>query len=210
MENVAHWTQRDIAHFVYNISSNFMAQLEAKMEKDEITRTGLANRLKKTNGRISQVFNNPGNLSLRVIAELARTLGMKVSIVAYDDKDPGNQKGPIDPDVFVKCWEMANRPTNLFEVQQTNAWATLTEVFYCANPYQGFRYNENPCSETLSAFYVESLTKYVTPENWSEDLFFKGSKIDGPIKQTEVPEIAGTLNSQEILEWTSPSEEKAA
>ena len=35
------------------------------------------------------------------MAELAQALGMKVSIVAYDDGDHKNARGPIDPEVFV-------------------------------------------------------------------------------------------------------------
>ncbi len=116
MEKLAHWTQRSVADFVYNISSNFVAQLETRMEEKEISRSELAARMNKSNGRVSQVFNNPGNLSLRVIVEYARTLGMKVSIVAYDDGDSDNKNGPINPEVFVKTWEMANSPLDLFEV----------------------------------------------------------------------------------------------
>lgn len=121
MEKLAHWTQRSVADFVYNISSNFVAQLETRMEEKEISRSELAARMNKSNGRVSQVFNNPGNLSLRVIVEYARTLDMKVSIVAYDDGDPDNKNGPINPEVFVKSWEKANRPLDLFEVAGADA-----------------------------------------------------------------------------------------
>ena len=119
-KEVAHWTQKDIADFVYYISSTFVAQLEMKMEKEQISRSQLAARLKKTTGRVSQVFNDPGNLSLKTIAEYARELGMKVGIVAYDDGDSGNTKGPVNPEVFVKCWEMRGRPANLFETECMN------------------------------------------------------------------------------------------
>jgi transcriptional regulator with XRE-family HTH domain len=121
MEQLAHWTQRSVADFVYNISSNFVAQLETRMEEKEISRSELAARLNKSNGRVSQVFNNPGNLSLRVIVEFARTLGMKVGIVAYDDGDPANENGPINPEVFVESWEMAKRPRDLFDLVEVDA-----------------------------------------------------------------------------------------
>lgn len=126
MENVTHWTQNNIANFVYEISSTYVAQLETKMEKEKISRSQLASRLKKTTGRVSQVFNDPGNLGLRLIVEYARELGMKVSIVAYDDGDPNNEKGPVNPEVFVKCWEKQNCPANLFEVEKAETAAVLT------------------------------------------------------------------------------------
>jgi hypothetical protein len=118
MEELAHWTQRSVADFVYNISSNFVSQLERRMEEREIGRGEFAVLMNKSKGRVSQVFNNPGNLSLRVIVEYARTLGMKVSLVAYDDGDPEDKNGPINPEVFVKSWEMADRPQDLFEVAE--------------------------------------------------------------------------------------------
>jgi hypothetical protein len=137
MENVAHWTQQSTGDFVYNISSTFVAQIETKMEEDKVSRSELANRLNKTTGRVSQILNNPGNLSLRVMVETAQPLGMKVSVIAYDDDDPGNGHGPIDPDVFVKCWERAGRPANLFEVEDAftcPSFENYTDVMSAAFP----------------------------------------------------------------------------
>jgi hypothetical protein len=125
MENVAHFTQQSVSAFVLGISSTFVAQIETKMENDDVKRSEVAHRLDKTTGRVSQILNNPGNLSLRVMVEVAGTLGMKVSVLAYDDRDPKNENGPIDPEVFVKCWERAGRPTNLFDFEDVlalHAW----------------------------------------------------------------------------------------
>lgn len=118
METVAHWTQYSMADFIHSISSNFVAQIETKIEVEGISQNEIASRMNKTSGRVSQVLNNPGNLSIRVMVELARSLGMKVSIIAYDDKDPNNDRGPINPDVFVKSWEKLNCPIDLFEVEE--------------------------------------------------------------------------------------------
>jgi hypothetical protein len=63
-----------------------------------------------------------------VVFDFARALGMKVSIVAYDDGDSENKNGPIIPDVFVKCWEKCNRPQDLFEVVQASP-----QTFYNVN-----------------------------------------------------------------------------
>ena len=117
MENVAQWTQESVAAFVYSISSDFVAQLETKMEKEKISRSELASRLDKSNGRVSQVFNDPGNLGVRLMVEYARALGLKVSIIAYDDGDPENDKGPISPDVFVTAWQRLKQPRDLFGME---------------------------------------------------------------------------------------------
>lgn len=137
MEKLAHWTQRSTADFVYSISSSFVAQLETRMEDMPMNKTELAERLGKTNGRVSQVFNDPGNLSLRIIVEYARALGMKVGIVAYDDSDPRNNNGPINPDVFVKSWEKVGRPNDLFEVAEVGVkqWQIALDPDRSHDPY---------------------------------------------------------------------------
>lgn len=127
MKDLAHWTQQSTADFVYSISSTFVAQIETKMEDEAISRSEFAQKLNKSSGRVSQILNNPGNLSLRVMAEVAGSLGMKVGVIAYDDHDPSNENGPIDPDVFVNCWEHAGRPANLFDVEDAFAYRDLED-----------------------------------------------------------------------------------
>ena len=48
----------------------------------------------------------------------ASTLGMKVSIVAYDDDDPENKKGPIDSEIFKICWEQLGKPRDFWDMQE--------------------------------------------------------------------------------------------
>src|SRR5947209_8621921 len=95
-----HWTERSIKDYLFRITADFIAQLESKMETLAMTQIELADQMNLTKGRISQVFNNPGNLTLANIIKFARGLGMKVALVAYDDEDPDNKKGPINAEVF--------------------------------------------------------------------------------------------------------------
>jgi transcriptional regulator with XRE-family HTH domain len=95
------------------------------MQNEDISRTELAEKLGKTSGRVSQVLNNPGNLGIRTIVEYTRALGMKVAIIAYDDGDPDNDKGPIIPEVFVRSWEKLDRPNDLFEVESSASHTDL-------------------------------------------------------------------------------------
>lgn len=131
METVGHWTQQSVDDFVYSISASFTGQLERKMQEKEISRSELAAKLDKTTGRVSQVLNDPGNLGLRLIVEYAGSLGMKASVIAYDDNDPDNTKGPINPEVFVKSWEKLGRPSDLFEVEDAPLGvAEIPEITY--------------------------------------------------------------------------------
>jgi hypothetical protein len=178
MEKVMHWTQSSIADFIYNISATFVSQLESRMEEREINKSELAIRLQKTNGRVSQVLNDPGNLSLRVIVEYARALGLKVGIIAYDDGDPDNNNGPINPDVFVKSWEKLNRPVDLFEVEESSQvqyftdWSALIAENVLSEPWP-----------TVQVEVVDTVRKRVTGQSQfysfeKENLFTQPLKLE--------------------------------
>ena len=44
------------------------------------------------------------------MVKLARTVGLKVAFVAYDDEDNDNKTGPVSSGVFVECWERLDCP----------------------------------------------------------------------------------------------------
>lgn len=160
MDKLAHWTQNRTADFVYSISSNFVAQIETKIEEEGISQNQIASKMNKTSGRVSQVLNNPGNLSIRVMVELARALGMKVSIVAYDDHDPNNNDGPIDPDVFRRCWEYADRPENLFDVERA-----FTSTYAFASNAWGAEFQRGSVGGTASVDFRSAALKGGTNQN---------------------------------------------
>ena len=110
MKRRQHWTEASVSAFLYKVSADFIAQLEEKMEETPISQGEIAQRLDVTEGRVSQIINNPGNLTLKMVIKCARALGMKIALVAYDDHDPGNERGPINSDIFRICWENAGSP----------------------------------------------------------------------------------------------------
>jgi transcriptional regulator with XRE-family HTH domain len=114
-----HWTAQSYDDFVYRIASDFVQQLEKLMESGSIKQADLAKTLGVTPGRVSQVLSNPGNLSLKKIVEYARALGQKVALVAYDDGDAENTKGPINAEIFSACWKKAGSPSDFFALQES-------------------------------------------------------------------------------------------
>lgn len=115
MEMQKHWTSRSIDAFVFGVSSGFIAQLETKLEIAGQNYKDLANEIGVTQGRVSQVLNNPGNMTLKSAVKYARALGMKVALIAYEDQDdPGNNEGPVNSQVFVQCWKGSGSPRDLF------------------------------------------------------------------------------------------------
>jgi transcriptional regulator with XRE-family HTH domain len=109
-----HWTERSTEDFQYKIGWDFVSQIEKLIDSGETTKASLAEKLGVSKGRVSQVLSNPGNITLKNIVRYARALGKKVSIVAYDDRDPDNHNGPINSGVFLACWERAQKPADFF------------------------------------------------------------------------------------------------
>jgi len=122
-----HWTERSNKDFLFRIAADFIAQLEDKMESLPMSQDELAQRLGVTKGRVSQILNNPGNITLGKIVEYARTLEMKVSIVAYEDNDPNNEKGPINSAVFNICWEKYGKPQDFWAFEEKESMASTLE-----------------------------------------------------------------------------------
>lgn len=116
-----HWTSRSTEDFVYRISSDFVLQVEKKMDEERMSQKDLAEKLRVSDGRVSQVLRNPGNLTLKKIVEYSRVLGMKVSIVAYDDGDSHNKNGPINSEIFHLCWKRAGAPRDFFTLNNFTA-----------------------------------------------------------------------------------------
>ena len=112
-----HWTAKSLKDYEYRIASDFVMQVEQTLEKHDVSQAELAEKLGVTEGRVSQIINNPGNLQLSTIVQWARVLSLKVAVVAYDDGDPENERGPVLSDVFRICWERCGRPADSWDLK---------------------------------------------------------------------------------------------
>jgi len=134
---VNHWTNRSIEDYRFKIAADFINQLEEKMESDNINQDKLAELIGLTKGRISQILKNPGNITIGNIVKFARAIGLKVSLVAYDDNDPGNNRGPINSEIFKICWENSGKPHDFWAFENVSQTATKPFVLYMNNMYDG-------------------------------------------------------------------------
>jgi len=112
-----HWTASSIKDYIFRIASDFIVQLDNKMEAPPLSQDALAKKIGVTKGAVSQMFNNPGNITLRRIVKYSKALNMKVAIVAYEDDDPDNKKGPINSEIFRICWEKSGKPREFWDLQ---------------------------------------------------------------------------------------------
>lgn len=107
-----HWTETSVEDFQFKVSFDFVEQLQEALRNQGTSQSEFATTLGLTKGRVSQIINNPGNLTLRSMVRWSRALGQKVSIVLYDDGDATNRDGPVDSEIFRKCWEIAGMPSH--------------------------------------------------------------------------------------------------
>lgn len=128
MEPTSHWTVDSATDFVYRISSDFVAQLETKLEEKSMTRKEYARELDVTPARVSQFLNDPGSFELSSMVNYAQALGMKVSVIAYDDGDSGNENGPISSQVFNTCWTRCGSPHDMFQATTCTIGVAVSDI----------------------------------------------------------------------------------
>lgn len=125
VEKVKHWTSGSVDDYLYRIAFDFVQFIESVMEQEDVTQNELATRLGVSEGRVSQVLNNPGNLTLKKLVEYALAVNRKVSIIGYDDGDHSASCGPINGQVFEACWAKLGKPVDFFAVDACERNATV-------------------------------------------------------------------------------------
>jgi transcriptional regulator with XRE-family HTH domain len=122
---IEHWTGRSIDDYLYQIAADFVDQLQLVMNSKPkpFSQADLAKKLGITKGRVSQIFNNPGNLTLKQIIRYARALGLDIALVAYTKKASESKPGPINSDIFRLCWEHCDSPDNFRDVKTMATYA---------------------------------------------------------------------------------------
>lgn len=104
--------------FHFQVALGFIDQCERRMTQKRMSRKELAENLGVSESYISRIFKNPALLTFKMISRIARNFGEKASVVLYDDNDPNNEKGALNPMVFVECWNVVGKPENLWETKK--------------------------------------------------------------------------------------------
>ncbi|MGA9647561.1 MAG: helix-turn-helix transcriptional regulator [Candidatus Korobacteraceae bacterium] len=115
-----HWTQASTGDFAYSISMDFFTQVEDRIDGSGMSRKEFAEKLNVTPSAVSQILNDPpDNPKIESLVKYAHGLGLKVAIVAYDDNDPSNDRGPIFSGIFEESWKRLGSPRDLFDLERT-------------------------------------------------------------------------------------------
>jgi transcriptional regulator with XRE-family HTH domain len=112
------WTENSAEDYLFDIAAGFSDKIEDRLDELGMTQAGLAEKLGVTPGRVSQLINNPGNLSLKTMVRWARAVGLKLTVFPYDDGDSENFRGPVDAHVFLECWRMAGKPKDGWDLEK--------------------------------------------------------------------------------------------
>lgn len=119
MENKElHWTFESEVNLQTRIASDFLAQIEEKIAEKDWTHAEVANALGVTEGRISQVFNNPGNLTLKTMMKMAAAVDLLVSVVAYSLGEASQESGPVASGIFDACWKKLQKPKTHWDLEK--------------------------------------------------------------------------------------------
>jgi len=116
---INHWTQASDEDLSFSILSDFLADVETRMELLSISRSVLAQRLDVTPSAVTQALDGEAaNPTVQTLVKYAKAVGLKVALVCYDDSDPANNLGPVYAGIFAKSWEKCGKPRDLFEEPQ--------------------------------------------------------------------------------------------
>ena len=166
-----HWTAK-LQSFQNHITDEYLTMLEDRLEEKGMNRRQFAKLIGVSEGRVSQIFKNPGNLTISKMVEWSRKLGLKFAILTYDDGDPDNVLGPVFADVFKDIWEILEKPRDyddLERVRQNCGQCSKRGVIKEVQQYNSILpTSEKPpaewnSSEGLDA-YTESSAKDKTPQ----------------------------------------------
>lgn len=114
-----HYTSKSYEAFTERITLEFIGQIAQRLEKCKMPQAELAKKLNVSESEVSQVLNlNRTNLTLKTMVRYASAVGMKPAVVAYDDGDPQNEKGPVGSQIFSSAWEAIGKPRNLQSVSE--------------------------------------------------------------------------------------------
>jgi transcriptional regulator with XRE-family HTH domain len=152
-----HWTAESDDAFAHKLAFDFIAQIENQLELQEISRTSFAHRLGVTPGSVSQVLNNPQNLTIKTIAKYCQGLGQKAALIVYQTrKDSENNEGPISPEVFKTCWQRWGEPQDFWQLDESDRTrATTRLIFNVQVPY----YSYASTSMTTTSWSCGSITE---------------------------------------------------
>lgn len=109
-----HWTDRNIYGMAARVILDFTEQLEDEMDTKKISKSELAKKLNVSCQCVTRFMNGQQNHSVESLVRYAKALGLNVALVTYEKPQ---DRGPIHPEIFYKCWEKAGKPETFSDLE---------------------------------------------------------------------------------------------
>ena len=113
---MSHWTEEGPTAFVHALVTSYVRDLNALLSSIEMGTKELGERSGLGKQAAQSTLENVLRWTTEKMVFWARTAGLKVSIVVYDDGDPDNEKGPVDSRCFYACWKKCGSPRTVKEL----------------------------------------------------------------------------------------------
>jgi len=155
-KSFTHYTA-DPVGFRSHLALDCMDQVQRVMAESGITQRALAQQLGITEGRVSQLLNSPGNLTLDKLVQMAFAVDRKLGILLYDDDDRKHEKGPVFGEVFRRTWELAGKPRTGWDLEELG------------NDFEALGLSRKDASGEPEELEFELAQSAVTPPPWNED-----------------------------------------
>lgn len=189
MTRKQHWTEKDPKAYQLSMGLDFVDQLNLPLDDNGWSQAEFASKVGVSKSRMSQIFNNPDNLTLKTMVKCARAANMRLSIVVYEKSDELHYQGPINGDIFRQCWERLGKPQDQFELQEiftkkrhtaTSVGSKLSVVVPFGGPPLSVKADS---TENTTSITVEHIAP---PQEQQEDALTWGSLHDDPADVTMI------------------------
>jgi transcriptional regulator with XRE-family HTH domain len=105
----------DVEAAKHHVSFDFILSLQVRMQEKGITVKDLADKVGLTEARVNQFFKSPRKMTLETMNDWALAVGLKLSVVVYDDGDLKHI--PVFGETFNHLWITHGKPYSFNECE---------------------------------------------------------------------------------------------
>jgi len=135
--NEKHWTAESDENFWFAVVLDCLFQLENRMAELGMNYAEFSERVGLSEDEIERLFNEDSDeIPMTTLVKWAKALGMKLTLVAYDDGDVkvGSEDnarcGPVNPEIFAHCWKIMGKPRNVWDIRKKGWKGSVIKFLY--------------------------------------------------------------------------------
>ena len=119
MTTQRHWTSESAAALAYAVAADLTGLIEQRADQLKIGLHIMALALNKTEQYVLNLIQRPNDPTFRELVSLAKSVGFKVALVAYDEDKAGDDTvSPVNGKIFEQCWRVCGSPRDFFDLEE--------------------------------------------------------------------------------------------